>query len=314
MSHRKHYFKLPDVDNLPRQIHESCETYDHFKISDHLLGEGSYGKVHIACEGDMCGYVAKTIQFDFSRYEPKYVYNMFWAECLMTQFAGQKGFGIPVKTFYLCDEGKKGVIIMEKFTDDLESIQKQLTWTDMKQLFDKVSTMHHYGILHRDLFLKNVMYREVNGGRDIRMIDFGLAVAFEKSIPKPHLAVDFLNLISDITNDTLKKECYEDIVKRLKRPNVELGNLWLKTHYETCDSEYSLLKFLPVKWIRMAGPATVDTLVWSVRCNPNLDKDIIEKTQQKILRAKNSAPRRSSRKKSTQGRSRKKINKKTNKK
>ena len=280
------FFKLKDIRNISRTPQSSCEIYENYRIENHILGEGSYGKVMVACNNNVCEYVAKIITFDFSRYDARYVYNLFFAECLITQFAGDKGFGCPVKTFYLCDEGKKGVIIMEKYEKDLETIKNSLTLEDMKQIIDKVTTMHEYGILHRDLFLKNTMYKTVNDKKDIRIIDFGLTIPFEHKIPLPFRAIDYLNLISDIPDETLKQQCHNYIISKIGKGNVQIGEKWIASHFNTCSSEYSLLKHIPLKWVQLIGPATVDSLVWSVRCSPELDKDIIQKVEHKVSQLK----------------------------
>ncbi len=281
---KKHgFFHLPDLNNIPRTIRKSCETTKHYQVSDHLLGEGTYGRVLSTCNDKVCDFVAKILTFDFSRYEEHYVYNLFFAESSISKFAGEKKFGIPVHDYFLCDNGEKGVVIMDKFDGDLESIRFSLTYEDYKQLFDKIQIMHSYGILHRDLFLKNVMFRKLSGGtKDIRIIDFGLSIPFEKSIPGPFRAVDFLNILSDIPDKSLRKKCLMYVDKLIGKKNMEIAQLWEDTHINSCSSEYNLLKYLPDHLFIQYGPATVDLLVWSVRCNRELDKDIINKTNEKM--------------------------------
>ena len=312
----KKYFILKDVSEIPREAQMSCDIVGKWRLTDSFLGRGSYGKVTIACDDQLsnepCGFVAKQIQFDFARYEKHWVFNMFFAECLITQYAGQCGFGVPVHTFFLCrgqpkddntsagwfgigseeessaaaadesDEIQRGVIIMDKYDGDLESVNHELTWTDMKQLIDKITDMHEAGILHRDLFLKNTMFKHVNGKKDIRIIDFGLSIAFERSIPKPLRAIDYLNLISDIRNVSLKDQCQQYITEIIGYTSVKTGTKWLNEHVDKCSSEYSLLRYLPIKWIQMMGPGTIDTMVWSVRCNQDLDQDIVRQTRERI--------------------------------
>ena len=127
MSTRKKpsYFKLHGLKNVPRTVEASCATYQEYRVDSHILGEGSYGKVMPVCKGDICTDVAKVITFDFQRFPEPYRYNVFFAECVITKFAGEKGFGIPVKTFFLCDEGKRGVMIMERFRRDLVAIANE---------------------------------------------------------------------------------------------------------------------------------------------------------------------------------------------
>lgn len=281
---KKHsYFKLNGLKNVPRIVHASCDTYQEYRVDSHILGEGSYGKVMPACKGDVCTDVAKIVTFDFQRFPELYRYNVFFVECVITKFAGEQGFGIPVKTFFLCDEGKKGVILMERFSRDLLTIASELKWEDMKQLLDKVRQMHSYGILHRDLFLKNTMYKkDASGKRDIRIIDFGMSIAFEKEIPKVFRAIDYVNLLSDLPESELKQQCKTYVASYMGKKEIDKAEEWIKTHYTTCQSEYSLLRHIPIQWIELVGPATVDTLVWSVRCDPKLDEDIVQKTKEKV--------------------------------
>jgi serine/threonine protein kinase len=279
----KEFFKINGLKSISKKVNAECDTYDHYRIDPHVLGEGSYGKVMPACDGQTCEDVAKLITFDENRFTEQYRHNVFFAECAITDFAGKKGFGIPVRAYYLCDHGKKGVIIMERYRRDLFEIRNELTFDEMKQLIDNVRTMHNYGILHRDLFLKNTMYkRDKDGKRDIRIIDFGMAIPFEKTIPEIFRAIDYINLLSDLSDPELRKQCITYIARFIKIKTLIEAEEWVKSHYATCKSEYALLQHIPLHWIQLIGPATVDTLVWSVRCAPELDKDIVQKTEEKV--------------------------------
>jgi len=295
------YFHLPNLSKIPRVIRESCQTYEHYRLTDHVLGRGSYGKVVSTCEQDKCDKdVAKIVKFDFSQGSPHYVFNVFYAESIITQFAGEHGFGIPVKAYYLCKEEEekkvisqsenvvtqemvtKGVVIMERFDGDLEDIQNQLTFEDFKQLFAKVKIMHSYGILHRDLFLRNVMYKNLNHGqKDFQIIDFGLSIPMGKEIPGQFRAIDYLNLISDVGPE-LKEQCKNYIYTLIDSKYVQDAELWLSEHYNKCTSEYRLLPLLPIKLIENYGPLLVNLLVWSVRCSPQLDQDIINRSHARV--------------------------------
>ena len=329
------YFELPNLSKIPLYIHTSCKKFKEYQIVNHILGSGSYGHVLIACENSNCAYVAKKIQFDFSRYPDKrFMYNMFFAESIIAKFAGEHGFGIPIKSYFICQSDNNtpnntinntldntinntsnntinntpnntinntlnntlnntpnnkpepqinGIIIMDKFQYNIEHIQQDLNYHDFIKIFELVHIMHSYGLLHRDLFLKNVMYK-INSDQTkvFKIIDFGLTIPFEDEIPIIFRLIDFLNLISEITNQDIKSQCQEYLVNMFGLENVLKAKEWLNTHKDNCYSEYELLNILPEKVIKNYGPGTVDLLVWSIRCNSQNNKKIFLQTKQKI--------------------------------
>src|SRR5690606_9970248 len=104
------YFQLPDVNDIPRTYLEGCKVLKPFRVFPHLLGEGSYGRVMVACKdgerfAQNCKQVAKLVSFDKRlRYPRHYLYDIFFAECLMTEYAGKHGFGVPLYAYGLCHE------------------------------------------------------------------------------------------------------------------------------------------------------------------------------------------------------------------
>jgi len=278
------HFSLSELWQIPRKVQESCTVHDVFRISSEILGEGSYGKVQPACDGDSCRYVAKRVKLDSSRFPEPYLHNVFFAECAISQYAGRHGFGIPVHDFYLCDEGHTGMMIMDRFTRDLLDIADDLSWPDLKQLLAKVHTMHQCRILHRDLFLKNTMYRKnhSDGQREIRIIDFGMSLPFEHDIPAVFRAIDFINLLSDVPEGEPKEQCWMTVKKYVGTEALHKAQTWVDTHQSTCQSEFALLPHIPEKWIEWMGPATVDTLVWSVRCDEKLDRRVVHLTKERV--------------------------------
>ena len=308
------YFKLPNLNKISKPVRTSCLIYEPFRVSEHLLGKGSYGHVLIACKENSlnitnienCKYVAKIVTFNFSRYESNYVFNLFFAESIITKFAGDKGFGIPVKGYSLCDpkpdflrpsfsslfknedededddQNIKGVVVMDRYDNDLETDQSHMSFEDFQSLFEKIKIMHSYGILHRDLFTRNIMYKITNGKKDIRIIDFGLSIPLEKEIPGIFKAIDYLRLISGIENLEIKRKCKNHLYSTLGKSDVDTAIDWITRHSYTCLSEYNLLKLIPEQIILNYGPATVDLLVWSSKCNKDLDNDIVDKTNQRV--------------------------------
>lgn len=276
----------PFVLNLPADVpmRDTCDEYEEFTLqSEQVLNAGTYGRVHATCRRNDCTYAAKVVRFDRSRYDLKYIHRAFLAECLISQYAGTQDLGIPLQTFFLCDQGQTGVIIMDQYQGTILEIQDQLQWSDWKALLDKVNRLHEAGILHRDLFLKNTMYRRTQQGYDLRLIDFGMSIAFEhRHIPAALRAIDFLNLLSGIKDSTLRDRGRAYVATLVGRTAVREGSTLLASHATECGSEHKLLGVLPTKWIRLMGPATVDTMVWSVRCSPTQDQQIVAKTRSRV--------------------------------
>ena len=277
------YWRLPNLAQVPQNVRDNCKVYNDFRVTDVALGEGSYGKVSEACKGTDCDYVAKEITFDFSRFGAKYVYNIFFGEALMTKRAGANGYGIPVHGFFLCDGGKKGVIVMDRYSGDLHQIRRQLNWTELKKVLDLVIKMHKDGVLHRDLFLKNIMYNDTTKGRKYAIIDFGLAIAFGRYIPSVLRAIDFVNLASGLPQD-LAEKLYVYVAPHVGQKALLTAAEWKQQHYDKCSSEYYLLKYLPAYIWKMYGPAVSDLLVWSTRCSKDLDTDINRRIEADLIR------------------------------
>ena len=287
------YFHLPDLSRIPRIVHPSCVKLKKFRVTSHILGEGSYGQVMTACDHKNCGgHVGKIVKFH-DRYDLHYVYNMFFAECLITKFAGEKGFGAKLDAYSLCknesNDNVKGLMIMERLDSDFEHIKDRLTFEDYKTLFELIKRMHSFGILHRDLLPRNVMvrYKENKNGmktneKIIRIIDFGIAIPFGHAIPGPFRAIDYINSISDVDDIELKTKCEKEIIRIIGKKAFDTGQEWLGNHYDKCTSEYELLQYLPQNVVKNYGPATVDLTVWSVRCKDSLNDDIVEKTNERV--------------------------------
>jgi len=284
MNGKVRYFRLPQLGNLSKKIQEDCYRVDSWEIkkSEKQLGEGSYGTVYQACQNSTCSYVGKVIRFDF-RYDKKFVWNVFFAEAKITQYAGLKGFGIPVHKYYLCDEGKKGVIISDRFDGDLDDLT--LTEPQLMKVLRMIHKMHQHGILHRDLFPKNVMFKQSGEDLEFRIIDFGLSIAFNKSIPAILRGIDFINFIDSLSS-TLKEVAEPYIIKVVGEKYYQEAKVWKTSHHDQCSSEYYLLKHLPVYLYKIYGPAVTDLLVWSVRCSPEHDQQITTTLEKRLVKKK----------------------------
>lgn len=281
------YFSLPSLKNIPVKKQTDCTHFERWRVNKKKkFGEGTYGHVYEACENETdCKFIAKEILFyedpNDAMYEDKWFHNLFVAECMITEFAGTHGFGVPVQSYFLCDRGRKGVMIQDKFDGTLDRL-KSLTVEDGVQLIHMLKKMHTAGIFHNDLFAKNVMYKNIQAdNRAIRFIDFGLSVAFANMVPAPLRAVDYITLMNSVNNKIVK-----DMIRLSSiRENGDIihrqAERWLNTRYENCSSERYLLNHLPSYTYKYYGPAVAQLLAWSVRCSrPNeqkIQKSIDEK-------------------------------------
>jgi tRNA A-37 threonylcarbamoyl transferase component Bud32 len=81
------------------------------------------------------------------------------------------------KTLYIC-------ILMEYKGIALSTWEKtnKLTKDDNQKLENKVSKLHDYGIIHKDLHKSNILVEEIDNNRDFYIADFGLSKTFKQII------------------------------------------------------------------------------------------------------------------------------------
>lgn len=290
----RRYYKLPNSTDVQIESSPDCFAHDGWVIqSDSHIEKGSYGSVYRACRNSNCDFVGKLIELDF-RYAPKYVWNIFKGEALISEKAGDLGVGVPIYSYFLCNEGKTGVLIMERMDKDID--HTGLPPEDLETVLTLIKKMHDAGILHRDLFARNVMYKDTDQGRIYRIIDFGLAIAFGKGIPAVLRGIDYVNLLKSIPNITeeMMERGKNYIIEEIGENSYNTATKWIEEHQETCASEFFLLKHLPEYLYEIYGPGVMDLLVWSVRCSPEKDKEVTTKISDKVRNMKkkiNQSPR-----------------------
>jgi tRNA A-37 threonylcarbamoyl transferase component Bud32 len=235
------------------------------------LGSGTYGQVTQACFDNVCKYVAKEQVFfeldDRLRYRKRFYWNRFIGEALITKFAYEKGFGVPFYGYFICDNGRKGMMFMDRYTDTLR--KANLSRDDVNQLIKRIEQMHNAGILHQDLFAKNVMYKRLpDGSKDIKIIDFGLSVAFRKKVPLMLRAVDYITMAQSLHRQKdAQRMLIEASIKNNGFEAHEQAQKWITQRKTTCGAEYKLLEVLPEYIYQFYGPAVADLLAWSTRCS-----------------------------------------------
>lgn len=148
-----------------------------------VLGTGSYGTTYPAClAGGPCDFVGKVIPLDarltsfpFAAAGRTFNDQNFLLETLLATFMGKKNIGPKVYAAFRCRLlGRPvGVIIMEKLGKNLGRVK--LTAAGWSNLWSKIQAMHAEGILHNDLYRRNIM-TTVNSDEEFRIIDYGLAL------------------------------------------------------------------------------------------------------------------------------------------
>jgi len=197
---------LKNISGVPLHLSPVCDEYENFNIKRDLkIGSGTYGKVYEACRhGKSCDkFVAKITRFHKHGLERQH--RAFVIESILAEFAGRHGFGVPIQTFFICDKGRQGIIIMDRY----ESVEPEdFTAPQVRNLLQKVDAMHEAGILHCDLFPRNVL-KKPGSGNEMFIIDFGLAFALKEPVPLDLRATDVLGLLfgdpPDLTGGIYKR-------------------------------------------------------------------------------------------------------------
>jgi len=188
------YTLLKTLENIPIAASASCARFDDLKISDRILGAGAYGTTFQAC---WAGAKACTTAADF-KYAAKIVKIRnasdelsFRLEGLLAMYAGSKSWGPRVISFFLCQNNTKGVMVMELLrpiqpAEDLQSLET------LKRFLDRLNEMHEAGILHGDLYMRNLMVHPET--RELMIVDFGFAMPLKGPVPYSLRAADFGSL------------------------------------------------------------------------------------------------------------------------
>lgn len=145
-------------------------------VKPEAFAKGGFGSIHEACSDKTykrCPYVAKRITVGPEATSEE----QFWMEVHISRAAGRNGYGPVVHQAFMCrgEDGFEGVIVMDRWAGSIETVY--LSFGDYKNLRNKVAAMHADGIVHLDLFGKNVLYRINPASRhmEFAIADFGMA-------------------------------------------------------------------------------------------------------------------------------------------
>jgi len=144
-----------------------------------VLGEGGFGKVYLAVDRETGTKVA--IKFmDISHYLS---HASQIEEIYREANALQKLDHNNIIHLYKAFVQKKEVILIMEYAEGgelLERVEKKGSLSELdardifRQIANAISYCHNRGLIHRDLKLENVLFKE-KGGFIIKIVDFGIA-------------------------------------------------------------------------------------------------------------------------------------------
>lgn len=166
----------PGNNKLLQKIKNKCLKGHQIK---HFLGSGSYGEVYASCLNNNCDYAVKIQQIDDERDQKD-----FLREVNIGKEMTKHNISVPIKAFWFCKSTLPtlAVIVQEKYDQNMSYRELRDNLKIKKKAYDLVQKMHAVGVIHADLFPRNIMYKKTKSGREkIRFIDWGLAWKYKKS-------------------------------------------------------------------------------------------------------------------------------------
>ncbi len=120
-------------------------------------------------------------------------FDAFKWELTMLQRAGKAGVGAKLLAYQVCQVGQVqyGLAILAQCTP-FDSARK-FSSAEQKKIFALVEKLHHIGIVHNDLYIRNL----VRSGSGFAIIDFDLAVCFDGPAPQEIAMIDYACLKED---------------------------------------------------------------------------------------------------------------------
>lgn len=186
-----------------------CKGHPEWSFERQVLGEGTYGYVIVACMRDLndCSYVAKVFKHEDDA-------DVFHKEVRIMGLLSDSGIAPEVYDYFECP-GKGKIIIMDRLDGSLAqypvSKKNENSRDFYLAVFGKIAKLiaklhADYGIAHRDLFYRNVMFKWPDR---FYLIDFGLA--------KEHAEeADFIRDIELLAKMALYKLSRKDIEELFK--------------------------------------------------------------------------------------------------
>jgi cytidyltransferase-like protein len=177
----------------PPRVHDTMSSFGDFVIhlEEAKIQEGGYGSIYPASHNKYPHnrYVAKTV---------KVAHPLeFYLECALCVRAGRQSYGPTVHAYFQCPRKGSGVIIMDRWDGDMD--EQPLYPEELEELLSVVGKMHDDGIVHHDLYMRNVLYRVHPTRKESRQFcvaDYGLAFSMESGgVPGNLRAADLASLV-----------------------------------------------------------------------------------------------------------------------
>lgn len=171
---------MADVLDLRTDYKTLLDTCSDAELQQ-LLGKGGYGSVYSAQRGGAA--LAVKIQT-----LPDQLLAQFLNEAELTRIASDGDFGpklVLARNCPITDDMFLGTFVLEKYDTDLQNWWQQYKESEShvqslcdSNLLARIDRMHSYGIVHGDLFPKNILVKHDRDGyiTDAAPSDFGLAV------------------------------------------------------------------------------------------------------------------------------------------
>ena len=123
--------------------------------------------------------------------------DQFYNEFLLAQFASNNNIGPIVRSHGISNNGAHYIIMdkwetLEHYLESQNSDSSLLPSWVYSSLIANVHKMHEFGILHMDLYLRNIVINTID--KKCAIIDFGCAVQFPYSLPPLLRALDWVSL------------------------------------------------------------------------------------------------------------------------
>ena len=197
-SRKPRYRLLRSLQHLPTRD-SSPEKCNMFTLGPEELGAGTYGTVTEAClsieecEGKQYPYAVKIVELRSAQDRIE-----FLLEAAIAKFASERGYGVPVIQSFICNQGNEGILIMRRLRSVRHSV---LTVNQMVDFYEMVHRMHNDGILHCDLFLRNVLRGSPSDPNRLYIADFGLAFVMADAVPNPLRVTDLVGFLTGEPQD-----------------------------------------------------------------------------------------------------------------